>query len=171
MPINLADAQIGQPLKEGIDYIWRIAAVSAKDSKAGNLLLNVMASVVEGESVGQVASFPAYAFMIYDASGVKTAQWIDQTRGLIARIVGVEKEEIIDLPSHAGDTSESMELLLNSLFEAPANWQPPEGDYAGRWFVGRVIRPVMSDEVAPPDWAEFFEPDKDAALKAIEIAF
>jgi hypothetical protein len=29
----------------------------------------------------------------------------------------------------------------------------------------------MSDEVAPPDWAEFFEPDKDAALEDFEVAF
>jgi hypothetical protein len=170
MPINLADAQIGNPLEEGIDYIWRVTGISAKQSQAGNLRLAVSCSVVEGDSVGQAASFPAYAFMIYDANGAKTGQWINRTRFLLAKILGVEKDDIKDLPSSEGDVSDSMELVLNALFEAPAVWQEPQGEYPGRWFVGDVIRPVMNDEIAPPDWAAFFEPDK-AALIEDEVPF
>ncbi len=157
MPVNLTDAAIGQPLEEGISYTWRITAVAAVKSKAGNLRLDVSAAIADGPSVGQVAKFPAYAFMIYDAVHGRTAQWIDKTRSLIARIVGVEKRDITDIPSSEGDHSESMDLLLNAMFEAPAEWQPPQDGWDGRWYVGRVVRSVQAEEVVPPDWAAFFE--------------
>jgi hypothetical protein len=140
MPINLTDAQMGGPLEEGINYVWRITSVSAVESKAGNLRLNVMASVVEGPSAGQTAAFPGYEFMLNDRNGPDGPLRFNKTMNLMTKILGVERSEIKDIPSGPGDVSDSMALLLNAHFEAPAMWQPPEGEYAGRWFVGRVIR-------------------------------
>lgn len=169
MAINFTDGEVGQPLQENVDYIWRIIGVSAYESQAsGNLLMGVSAAVVEGPSEGTSAQFPAYEFMIHDASvgHPKTAVWMHKTRTQMAKIMGVSLAEVVDLPTEAGEQSESMKNLINTMFEAPAQFQEETADWPEKWLIGRVVRHVDPSEVAPADWGAFFRAGMDEAATA-----
>lgn len=158
MAINLTDAKFGAEPVEKEVYVMGVKSVNARVSKnTGNMYLSVSASILEGPSAGFRINFPNYSFLIYDATGQgRTGEWVIRTRNLMAKIMGIDPQEITTLPSEEGEIVDSMKEMLNATFEAEAEWQDPEGEYPGRWFVGKVVGHVDESTVVPPDWDSFF---------------
>lgn len=156
MAINLLDKEVMLDPIAGESYVWRVSNVFSVQSKnSGNVYLSVEAEIVEGPSAGFSARFPAYTFMLIDAENTKTAMWIRRSVSLMAFIIGVSIKEIPDIPNEEGEYTESMKMLLNSMFEAEAVWQEPRGEYEGSWAIGNVQAHVDPEDVVQPDWASF----------------
>jgi hypothetical protein len=163
MAIDLTDLEFGEDPEESTKYLWRISSVFAKETKdQKSLRLAMSATIVdEGPQAGFEAQFPAYLFKheVYDmpVSQKKREIYAPFLKDL-ARLVGESVSELRQravLPGEEGERTDFIDDLTNVVFEASAKWQDPQGQYEGRWFVGRDFYAASADQIITDDEQAF----------------
>lgn len=151
MAIDMSNLEFGEELVAGQEYAWRITGVWVKQSEnTGSLFINMQATVADGPSMGQEARVPMI-MLYHPAYPGRTGRYLVEAANKLSKYLGIPPTSVI-LPQAAGESTETIDALINSLHVSKAKWVEEKTGNDGRvyeahWETGYPTKALAEDEV------------------------
>jgi hypothetical protein len=164
MSIDMSTVEFGVEPEAHKDYLIRITGVWVRVSaNTGSRYINLNGTIADGPSMGYQIKLPM--IMLFNpANPGKTQQYLIEAAQSMAKYLGIDPRTVV-LPTQASQSTNTLDMLFNTLFLARLRWVPekadkynPERIYPGYWESGTPIKAVVEAELAQDgvDYAAFF---------------